>query len=163
MEGMCLWKCQRCQSLYPGSIWLIINRPSTLVFHYIPLIVELFLGHCRKEVSHPICLEPQRERQLVRRNCFVVVRPLEPGRSIESSTCSLNQLEMLIRAHVLGTLKQHMLEQMRKSGAAGLLICRPDVIPEVDRNDRRGVIFRERNEQPVVQAKCVDRYSHAIK
>ena len=62
-----------------------------------------------------------------------------------------------------GTLKEHMLEQMRKAGPADLLIGGPHVIPEVHRHDWSGVILGQRDEQPILQTKGFYRNSHCRK
>jgi hypothetical protein len=54
-------------------------------------------------------------------------------------------------------------EEMRESGSASLLVRRPHMIPEVDRHDWRGVIFRQRYKQPVVEVKGFYRNSHCRK
>ena len=52
------------------------------------------------------------------------------------------------------TLKEHVLEQVSESGAAGLLVGGSDMVPEVDCHDRGCVIFGERDKQPVIELKA---------
>src|SRR5438128_7575258 len=99
----------------------------------------------------------------MRRNRFEIVGALEPGRSVESPARALNQLEVLIRADVGGSLEKHVLEQMRKASPSTALIRRADVIPEVYRYDGRGVILGKGDEQPVVQLVRFYRNSHCRK
>jgi putative heme iron utilization protein len=75
----------------------------------------------------------------------------------------LYQLEMLTRSHVRGALEQHVLEQVRESGPARLLVRRADVIPEVHSHDWRGMILRQRYEQPIVEMEGFYRNSHCRK
>ena len=52
---------------------------------------------------------------------------------------------------VLRALEHQVLEQVREAGVAGALVLRTDVIPEIDRDDRAGVILVEQDVQSVVQ------------
>ena len=53
-----------------------------------------------------------------------------------------------------------MLEQMSEASSSNAFIGRADMVPEVHRNDRRGAILGKCDEEPVFQAKCLDRYTH---
>ena len=53
--------------------------------------------------------------------------------------------------HVAGPGKHQMFEQVGESGSTGLLSRRPDVIPDVHRDDGRAVILVEDDVQPVGQ------------
>ena len=54
-------------------------------------------------------------------------------------------------ADVLGAFKHHVLEQVREAGAAGLLVQRADVVPEVDSDQRQAMVFMRDDLQPVGQ------------
>jgi hypothetical protein len=56
-----------------------------------------------------------------------------------------------------------MLEEVRKSGSAGLLIGGTDVIPEVNRHDRSGMILGQRDKKPVIKTKGFYGNSHCRK
>jgi hypothetical protein len=70
---------------------------------------------------------------------------------------------MLVRPDVCRALEEHVFKEMGESRSAGLLVRRPDVIPEVHRHDWRGVILRQRHKQPVVEVKGFYRNSHCRK
>jgi len=53
----------------------------------------------------------------MRRHRLEIVRAIEPGGAVERAARALNELEVLVRADVLRSLKQHVLEQVRESGA----------------------------------------------
>src|SRR6185312_9221125 len=106
-------------------------RPPALVFHHIALRIELLLRHCWQELAHSVGFQPQRERYLVGRHSLEVIRTVEPRGSVERAARTLDQLEMLVRANVGRSLKEHVLEQMREPRAAGPLVRRPDMIPEI--------------------------------
>ena len=63
---------------------------------------------------------------------------------------------MLVGLDVRRSLKEHVLEQVGEPGPPGAFIGRPDVIPQIDGDDRRGVVFRDRDEQPVRKPKRFD-------
>jgi hypothetical protein len=44
-----------------------------------------------------------------------------------------------------------VLEEMRESGAAGALVLRTDVVPEVDGDERSGVVFVEYDAESIIQ------------
>jgi hypothetical protein len=64
---------------------------------------------------------------------------------------------------VCRALEKHVLEEMRKSGSAGSLICRADVVPQIHCHDWRRVIFRQRYVQTVVEVEGFYRNPHSRK
>ena len=42
---------------------------------------------------------------------------------------------------MLGSLEHQVLEQVREPGHAGALVLRPDVVPDVDRDDRHVMVL----------------------
>jgi hypothetical protein len=146
-------KYQLLQLLQHRPVGLVVDRPTPFVFDDVALRVELLLRHRRQEVAHSIRLEPQRERELVRRNGLEVVGSLEPCGSVQRSAGALNELEVLVGSDVRGALKEHVLEEVRKSGTTFALVRRSHVIPDIHRYNRRGVIFGKGDEQSVVEVK----------
>ena len=81
-----------------------------------------------------------------------VVGAIEIRRAVQiAGAGAFQQLDVLIRGNVLRALKHHVLEQMRKAGAAGLLVGGADVIPEVDGDERQPVVLRQDHPQPIRQ------------
>jgi hypothetical protein len=140
MEWMIFRKGQRGQAFPPCAVRLVVDRPPPLVLHDVTLSVELLLCHARQEIAHPVRLEPQRKLELVRRDRLVVVRAVEPGRSVQCPARTLDDFKVLVRGDVGRALKQHVLEQMGEPGSPFALVRRSDVIPEVHRNQRNGVV-----------------------
>jgi hypothetical protein len=54
---------------------------------------------------------------------------------------------------VFRTLEHHVLEQVRETGAPRPLVLRADVVRQVDVDDRRRVILRQDDPQPVRQGR----------
>jgi hypothetical protein len=110
--------------------------------------------------SHAVGLQPERQRELVRRHRLVVVGAVEPGGAVERAAGPLHELEVLVGLDVRGALEEHVLEQVREAGASLALVRRADVVPQVHRDDRRGVILREHDQQAVGEAVAFDGNLH---
>jgi hypothetical protein len=52
-------------------------------------------------------------------------------------------------ADMLGALEHHVLEEVGEAGAAGALIERPDVIPEIDGDEREAVVHMHEDDEAV--------------
>lgn len=59
--------------------------------------------------------------------------------------------ELLAVADVLRPLEHHVLEQVREAGQAFALVARADVVSDVQRDHRRGMIFGQLYAQAVLQ------------
>ena len=119
---MGLRKTEGRKTLPPRAVRLVVDRPAALVLHDIALRVELLLREPRQHATHPVGLEPERQRDLMRRHRFVVVRPIEPRGPVEGPSGALDELEMFVGLDVRRPLKQHMLEQVGKTRAIEPLI-----------------------------------------
>jgi len=96
----------------------------------------------------------------MRRDRFEIVRSIEPGGSVQRSAGALHQLKMLIDTDVFGPLKQHVFEQMREACPPFALVSGTNMVPEIDRHDRRRAVFGERNSKTVVETVRVYRNVH---
>ena len=64
---------------------------------------------------------------------------------------------MLGLRDVAGALEHDVLEQVGEAGLAGLLVLGADVVPEVDRHDRRQVVLGDDDAQAVGEAGITER------
>ena len=160
MERMLLRETQRRQTLPPGAVRLIVDRPATLVFHDIALRVEFLLSQTRQHPPHAVSLQPERQGDLMRRNGFVVVGPIEPGRPVQGPSRALDEFEMFVGCNVRRPLKEHVFEQVGKTRTIKPLVGRTHVIPQIDRDDRRRVILREHHKQAVREVITLDWNAH---
>ena len=64
---------------------------------------------------------------------------------------------MRVALHVLRSLEHHVFEQVREARAPGLLVRRSDVVPDVHRDKRQTMVFREDDFQPVGQGVLLER------
>ncbi len=56
---------------------------------------------------------------------------------------------------VLAAVEEEMLEQVREAGAAALLVARADVVPEVHRDERHGVVLVDQHGETVGQGETL--------
>ena len=56
---------------------------------------------------------------------------------------------MGLLADVLGAFKHHVLEEVGEAGAAGALVERADVVPEVDGDERQAMVFVGEDDETV--------------
>ena len=73
------------------------------------------------------------------------------GRAVGGAADLLNVSDVLVGPDVLAALEEHVLEQVGEAGAAGSLVLRADVVPEVDGDQRHRRVAMEHDPQPVVQ------------
>ncbi len=59
-------------------------------------------------------------------------------------------------ADVLGAFKHHVLEEVGEAGAAGALVERADVVPEIDGNEREAVVFVGDDREAVGQGEFLE-------
>src|SRR5690606_25719377 len=81
---------------------------------------------------------------------------IQPGGAVQRTARTLDQLKVLVRSYVLAPLEEHMLKEVCEPGPARALVGRTHVVPEIDGDDRRRVIFREHHAQAVGEAVCRD-------
>ena len=144
---------QREQPLEGRAVRDIVIPLPALLLHHVALDVQLLLRQGREKVTHAVGLEPQAEGQVIGWQCLEVIRPIKKRRPIQDATDRLHVPEVLVVSNVLRAGKEHVLEQMSKTGAARTLVLRADVVPEVDRYKRGGVVFVENDAEAV--GKCV--------
>ena len=138
--------------LLPRAVRAVVVRPALLVLDDLTLVVEVLLAERVEQRSHPVGLEPQRELELVRGKRLEVVRPVEPGRAVHRPAGGLDERDVLGLADVRRALEHHVLEEVREAGLARLLVLRSDVVPDVDRHDRRQVVLGDDQAEAVREA-----------
>jgi len=102
----------------------------------------------RQQIPHAIRFHPQRELERARWHNFPIVRAIAVGGSVERRAGALQRLKVAAIV-MLRSLEHQMLEQVRKSGVAGPLVFRTDVIPEVHGDDRAGVVFVQQDVEAI--------------
>jgi hypothetical protein len=120
------------------------------VLHHPALLVEFRLGDGAEEMAHAVGFQPQGAVQRVARHRLEIVGAVEPGGGIEIRGAEALQRAQVFTVVVLRALEHQVLEQVGKAGAATHFVLRADVVPDVDRDDRRLVVLVNDHGEPVV-------------
>ena len=108
-------------------------------------------------LAHPVGLEPQGEVEPADGQRLEVVGPVEPGGRVHRGAGRLEQADVRAGGDVRGALEHHVLEEVGEAGAAGLLVARADVVPEVHGDDGRGAVGAQQDPEAVVEDVLADR------
>ena len=132
---------------------------AALVQDDLALVVELGFGQRRQQVAHPVRFHPQRQLEGVARHDFPVVRPIGVGRSVQRRARLLQRLKVSVVV-VLRALEHQVFEEVGETGPARLLVLRPDVVPDVDRDDRAVAVLVDEDVESVVERPAAERDLH---
>ena len=137
------WGIERMkQGFFNQSIGLVLGALPALVAHHILLIRQLGLIELLKQRTHAIAFYPQGQFQLIGRQRLEIVGAIKICGAVDLRRArTLENRKVLVFRDILGALKHHVFEQMRKARAPRLFVSRPDVIPEVDRHQRQPLVF----------------------
>ena len=140
----------QCHQRHPVRPVLVVLPP--LVEHDIALRLEPLARQRRQQVPHAIGFHPERQLQRASRHDFPVVGAIAVGGSVEQRSRLLERQEETAVV-MLGPFEHQVFEQVREPGTADTFVLRSDVVPEIDRHNRRSVILRQGDEQSVIEAK----------
>ena len=104
-----------------------------------------------REVAHALALEPQRERQLVRRQDLVVRGAIGAGRRVGIGRAGPAQHLVVMAAEPIGRALEQVLEQVREPGAIRPLVRAADAVPHADRDLRRCRVAVDHDIEPARQ------------
>ena len=135
-------------SLQP-AVRLVLDPHPPLFLDDLALVLEDLLVDPQRR--HAIGLEPEHQRQVLRRHRLPEDRRVFVGVGVALPADARDPRRMPFGLDVLRALEHHVLEQVREAGAARLLVLRPDVIPDLGVHDRRRVILEQDHLQPVRQ------------
>ena len=132
------------------AVGLVLALPL-LVLHHAALLVELGLGDGAEQVAHAVGLEPEREVERGGRHVLEVVGAVFVRRAVQVGGADALERALELLVVVLAPVEHQVLEQVGEAGPAGALVLRADVIPDVDRDDRRLVVLVDEHGQAVRQ------------
>ncbi len=135
------------QQLRQAAVWLVLDAHPAFFLDDLALALERVLVDAQR--GHPIGLEPQHQRQVLRWRRLPVDRDVLTRLGVGLPADAGDERAVRFRLHVLRALEHHVLEQVREAGAPRLLVLRPDVVPQLHVHDRRGVILRENHREAV--------------
>ena len=139
------------QLLLERAVRPVVVRPALLVLDDLALVVQVLLAERVEEGRHAVRLEPQRQVELIRRQRLEVVGPVQPGRAVHRAAGGLDEGDVLGLGDVARALEHDVLEEVGEAGLALDLVLGPDVVPEVDRDDRGEVVLGDDDPQAVVE------------
>src|SRR5262245_15971714 len=142
--------CSLDHRLVGSSIGAVVEGLPALLLNGLPLVIEVGLGNDRR--AHTVRLEKNSELQLICRQRFKVVGPVDAGRAVGTATVVLHQNRMLSLADILGALKQHVLKEMGEAGSSWPLVARADIISDAYGIRRCAMILGEDNPETVFQS-----------
>ena len=129
------------------AVRLVVDAHPPLFLHDVALVRERVLIDAQR--GHPIGLEPEHERQILRRHRFPEDGLVVGRIGVALAPDGRNHRRVRFRLHVFRPFEHQMLEEVREPGAARLLVLRADVIPKLQMDDRRRMILRKHERQPV--------------
>ena len=129
------------------AVRLVLDTHAALFLHHLALALERLVIDAQRR--HAIGFEPQRERQVLRRQRLPEHGLVFGGERVAAATNAGNDRGVRFGLDVLGALEHHVLEEMREPGATGTLVLRADVVGHRYMHDRSRVILRQDHAQPV--------------
>ena len=131
------------------AVRLVLDAHAPLFLDDQPLLLERVLVDA--EGCHPIGLEPQDERQVLRGRGLPEHRRVFVRVGVALAAHARDERGVGFGLDVLRALEHHVLEQVREPGAARPLVFRADVIPDLHVHDRRRVVLGQDDGQAVWQ------------
>ena len=126
------------------------------VLHHAPLRIEPGLINGPQQMTHPVGFNPLGDVQGILRNVFKKIRAVVARRAVQirgaNAFHGFKERALIATAFEMVAPREHeMLEQVRKTGFARLFVFGPDMIPEVDRDNRRLVVLVYDQREPIGQ------------
>ena len=113
------------------------------------LVVEV--GLVDDQRGQAVGFDPERQRELVRRQRRVVDGHVGVGVGVERAAGALDQGEDVAAGEVGGFLEHHVLEEMGEAAAALRVVSAADVVEHVDGDGGRGGVFDQDYFEAVVE------------
>jgi hypothetical protein len=135
--------------LLQPAVRLVLDPHPPLFLDDFALVLERLLLDAER--GHAIRFEPEDERQVLRRHGFPEHRRVFVGVGVALSADARDVRRMSFGLDVLRSLEHHVLEKVREAGTARTLVLGADVIPDLQMDDRRRVIFEKDDVEPVGQ------------
>ena len=132
------------------AIGLVHHVDAHFFFNDIALVAQVFVVYLER--THAVCFQPQNAVECVGGHGLVVVRYIVVRRAIQQAAAGVDQFDVLHLGSIRGTLKHHVLEQVREAAAALRLETKTDLVIDADGYHRRGGVRHDDHFQPVRQS-----------
>jgi hypothetical protein len=133
------------------AVRAVVVALPLLFLDHVTLVVQVLLVDRVEQVAHPVRLEPEREVETAAGQRLEVVRAVEEGARVQAGAGGLQQAEVLTGGDVARPLEHQVLEEVREPGQPRWFVARPDVVPEVDGDDRDGAVRAHDDPEAVVE------------
>jgi len=153
-------RVQRAGQLVPHLPIGLVLALALLVLHHAALFVERGLVDRTEQVTHAVRFHPQRHVQRGGGHVLEVIGAVGVGGAILVGGADLLERLEELAAVVLAALEHQVLEQVGEAGAPGRLVLGTDVVPDVDRHDRRLAVGVHHHAQAVGQGEFLERNVH---
>ncbi len=148
---------QRLVELVPGLAVGLVLALALLVLHHATLLVQRRLVDRTDQMAHAVRFHPQRHVQRSGGHVLEVVGAIGIGGAVLVGGADLLERLEEFAVVVFAALEHQVFEQVREAGAAGRFVLAADVIPDVDRDDRRLAIGVHDHAQAVGQGELLIR------
>ena len=130
-------------------VWLVQHVDANFLADDRLLVLKVFCADVER--AHAVRFEPQSQLDAIAGQRFEIIGVIEIGVTVETPAICFDELGVLKLLHVCRSLKHHVLEEMRESGASFRLETKTHVVIDSDCNDRRHVIFGNHDFESVRQ------------
>ena len=131
------------------AVGLVVDALAAFFLYGIALVVEIGLGDVQR--LHAVRFEKEAQLQLIFGQLFEVSGAVFVGGAVHPAAIVQHLDEVLALADVGRTLEHHVLEKVGETGAAGSLIAAADVVGDINRIYRRGVVGHQNYAQAVIE------------
>ena len=104
-------------------------------------------------MAHPVRLHPKQQVQRVLGRILEIIGPIFAGRAVQLGRADFFHGLKVVVVEILAAIEHEMLEEVRESSFAGLLVFRADVIPNVHGHDGGFVVLVHDEREPVFENK----------
>ena len=136
------------------AIGLVLIAHAALFPDHVAFLGEVLLADVER--SHAVGLEPQHTFQVIGGEGLPIDGLVEGGVGVDLAAGLTNQAHVLLGGDVFRAAEHEVLEQVGEAGAAGLLVLRADVIPDLEIGDGARTVFGQDDVEAVGQGLAVD-------
>ena len=142
---------QMHHAFFDDSVRRVFHALTPLVAHDVLLIRKTGLIELVGQIAHAVGLQPKRQLELIRGERLEIVGAIEVRGSVDVARARrFQQMKMRAPWNVTRAFKHHVLEKMRETRAAGELVGRTYVVPQIHGHHRQAMIFGEDDVEAVL-------------